>query len=239
MTCGDSSSSSYTWVETTNVGDTSAGCAPVVYVMKTNSGYDSDRNSCANAIDTMLSDVYNGGSGYIPGYQINEYDIDLDLNCSKGLLKQLECWRNQHDNGFNEAAAYVAVHRCNKGGASSGANAWDKPADCHGSAHPDRNLERSTTHEVLHSFIIHDKCDKVSGLTPSDGVEHDLGNARSINGDRKFTPFAREYRAERGDCSVSDADSSWPDTLKASSCSKKAMRYSANHTLNGHYDNAC
>ena len=224
----------YTYHNTIAIGDHLDDCAPQIYVMKTNSGTATDRKECANALDTAFNDVYS--DGFITGYGIYTYDIDKDLTCSKGLLTQLHEWRE--NNGFTEDAAYVAVHRCDESGASDPKNLWVDAVDCHASGHTNKNLTRAATHEVFHASTVH-ACDKVSSMTTSEYKEHALGTGRSVDGVKKWTPFGGPGPGTEGTCYVSDSSTVDGQTLLPSSCTKKAIKYSVNHELNGHLEDTC
>lgn len=223
----------YDHISTSEVGDTSAGCAPTVYVMKADSADASDREDCAAAMDTMLDDVWSAGR--IQGYTIHQYNIFYTFDCSGSIIKQLESWRES--NLFTDPGAYVAVHTCDKSGAQDGMNAWKDPSDCHGSAHPNRNLERASVHEVQHAYA-NGSCMYVDEMM-ANGDEHTLGNAIDVNGNMKYSPFAGPKNADQGTCHVDNPDSSWGQTLHPADCTEDAFKYSANHYLNDHQRNDC
>ncbi len=223
----------YEHISSKTVGETSAGCAAKVYIMKANSADASDRESCASAMNTMLDDVWNAGK--IQGYEIHQYDIFKTFECSNSIKKQLQSWRES--NLFTDPGAYVAVHTCDKNGSQDLKSAWKDPSDCHGSAHPNRNLERASVHEVQHAFA-NDSCTYVSDMMVGSN-EHTLGNAIDVNGNKKYSPFAGQKNADEGSCYVSNPDGSWGNTFRPSNCTKRAFKYSANHYLNGHMRDDC
>lgn len=228
----------YTYITSTSGGDTGANCRPLVYVLKTQSGYSTDRSNAADGIAASLADALN--SGFIKGYIVYEYNIDLSFDCSSELLPQLEDWRNS--NGFTNDAVYLAAHRCdtNNPGVSDGRNAWMYPSDAHAKANRSSTarFKNSASHEVMHSYVVH-SCDKVNSMTTDVGKEHDLGTIIDPYGAEEYTPFGRSSSVERGTCSVDNGGTIENVTQELSSCTKKGLKYSANHTFNGHLEDAC
>lgn len=229
---------SYTYITSTSGGDTGANCRPIVYVLRTQSGYSSDRSDAADGVAASLAGALN--EGFIKGYIVYEYDISLSFDCSNALLPQLQTWRG--NNGFTSDAVYLAVHRCdtNNPGVSDGNNAWSSPSDVHAKANRSSTAEFKNTasHEVMHSYVVHE-CDDINGMTTSSGHEHDLGTIIDPNGSEEYTPFGGSESVEHGTCSVANGGTIDNLTQELSTCTKQSLKYSANHTFNGHLEDAC
>lgn len=232
---------SYTYLGTTSSGTTDKNCTVVVYLLQASSGYRSNMTTARDALRESLGDAYS--SGFISGYEIHEYDTDgtLTINPSGAPLQQINEWRDT--NGFTENANYIGIHRksTNSPGATGGGLAWEQPVPTQISF-VKGNPSVSAPHECMHAYI-QGTCDYIwnSMIYRSDDNgspnEHDLGSTINLSGTMLHTPFGgagASVPSEHGRCSVSDASVGNGRTQKLSTCTKKALQYSAQHVFTDH-----
>lgn len=98
-------------------------------------------------------------------------------------------------------------------------------------------------HEVCHTLIHYfgpnnsSNCDYVASKV--DGSQHDLGEDVYYSGDFFNSPMVTGHndRAKYGTCNQDNT--TVDEILELTPCTMDALQHSANHELNGHFEDAC
>ena len=223
-------------------GDSSATCRPEVYIYKHVNPDKKYRKWAAEGVETVMDRLLNDNR--IGDYKIYVYNsgtffcCNADGNCNS-YRKQLENWRL--NNGFQTVGSHFAITRCvdnayfqvlgkadGTGGwdNNDGADAWGRTRDDTGAQIGETYWKKIAAHEVLHNFLETSTSNGAYRMAGCTSDDHRLSTVTPYyDNETVMSAPGDDSSWKQGCCSSSTSPSGY--TQRISSCTSKAMEYSA------------